>query len=443
MYKFSEPEPRQIELFEKTFLFESRLNRKNRWIVLSNLINWREFEYIYAQTFSLIGRPGVRARYVIGSLILKHKLGVSDEELTLQIAENPYMQYFIGLDNFQDQTPYDPSTLTNVRKRLSDEQFTKFEESLVKILLEQKLIKPKGLQTDATVFESEITYPTDCGLLNKARQFCVKHIKELSQQTGDQVRTYCRVAQKAYLSFSKKRRKTQKEVRRMQKALLQYLRRNVKQLSEFIEKSEAAGEAVSEKMFEMLETAKQIYSQQKQMYDEKKKSIPNRIVSLHKSYVRPIVRGKNGKNVEFGAKTSLSHVDGYMFLDYHSFENYNEGPKLQDSVEKFQKRFGKLPDYVSMDQIYGSQKNRKYLKEHNIRASVKPLGRPKKNKSDDAEERWRRKKQKERNRIEGAIGNSKTGYDLGLVRAKTEKTEISWINMALLSRNLAIAGKRI
>jgi len=113
------------------------------------------------------------------------------------------------------------------------------------------------------------------------------------------------------------------------------------------------------------------------MYDDKKKSIAARIVSLHKSYVRPIVRGKNGKDVEFGAKVELSCIDGYLFGDHLSFDNFNESTKLETSVDSFRRRFDKLPEHIAMDQIYGTRENRKYLEEKNIRASVRPLGRPK------------------------------------------------------------------
>ncbi len=443
MYKFSEPDVNQIELFEQSLPFGGKLNRNNRWILLSELIDWRELEATYARTFSIIGRPGIRARYVLGSLIIKHIIDSSDEEVAEHISENPYMQYFIGLPRFSYRLPFDTSTLSKVRKRLGKEQFDEFEQNLINTLVEKKLLRPKGMLTDATVFESDITFPTDCGLLNKIRQVCVEQIRTLSEAVGRKVRSYRRVAQKAYVGFSKKRRKTHKEVRQMQKQLLQYVRRNIRQLSELIEELTDAGVAVTEKVVATLKTVKELYAQQKQMYDSKKKSIDNRIVSFHKPYIRPIVRGKDGKGTEFGAKVSVSHVDGYLFADHISFDNYHEGSKFVDSVELFEKRFRKKPVYVAMDQAYGSKENRNYLKEHAIRAAVKPLGRPKKDNANDTETRWRKRKQRERNRIEGGIGNSKNKYSLGVVRAKSEITEYAWIRFALMSRNIAIAGQRI
>ena len=443
MYNFSEPNSDQLEMFNKSLPFGDKLNRENRWIRLAGLIDWQRFESIYAKTFSSTGRPGIRARFVLGSLILKHKLEVSDEELLLQLCENPYLQYFIGLEKFSQEIPFDASTLTNVRKRLGDDEFKKFEQIIIDELVEKKILKPQNLQLDATVFESDITYPTDCGLLNKAREYCVKQIKKLGKVAGQKTRTYCRVAQKEYLNFSKKKRKTKKQVRKMQKKLLQYLRRNIKQVSGLIDKAKELGESISSDIETTLATVKKIYAQQREMYTEKKKSIENRIVSLHKSYVRPIVRGKNGKDVEFGAKTNLSLVGKFLFPDHISLDNFHEGIKLPESVEAFLERFGKYPKCVLADAIYGTRDNRKYLDELGIRHTFKPLGRPKKDAASDNQKRWRRQKQKERNRIEGAIGNSKTHYDLGEVRAKTHKTERAWIQMALLSRTIMLAGQEL
>ncbi len=443
LYQFSEPNTDQLEMFETSLPFGDTLNRENRWIRLAGLIDWHRFESIYAQTFSTTGRPGIRARYVLGSLILKHKLEVSDEELLLQLCENPYLQYFIGLERFSKDIPFDASTLTNVRKRLGDDEFKKFEQTIIDELVEKKILKPRNLQIDATVFESDITYPTDCGLLNNARQYCVKQIKKLGKVVGQKVRTYCRIAQKEYLSFSKKKRKTKKQVRKMQKKLLQYLRRNIKQVSKLTSNAKELGESISADIETTLATIEKIYAQQKEMYTQKKKSIEHRIVSLHRPYVRPIVRGKNGKDVEFGAKANLSLVGKFLFSDHISFDNFNEGIKLQESVEAFFKRFSKYPKYVLADAIYGTRENRRYLDDRGIRYTFKPLGRQKKDATSNNKARWRREKQKERNRIEGAIGNSKSHYDLGKVRARTNKTEKAWIQMALLSRNIMLAGKEL
>ena len=58
-------------------------------------------------------------------------------------------------------------------------------------------------------------------------------------------------------------------------------------------------------------TIRTVYEQQKYMYDNRTHSVPDRIVSVSQPFVRPIVQGKAGKPVEFGAKLNISVVDGW------------------------------------------------------------------------------------------------------------------------------------
>lgn len=95
------------------------MNPDNRWIRLADNIPWNEFEKKYADLFpSDTGNVAKPLRMALGSLIIQKKFQFSDRELVEQITENPYLQYFIGLPGYQDEPPFDPSTLVLFRKRL-------------------------------------------------------------------------------------------------------------------------------------------------------------------------------------------------------------------------------------------------------------------------------------------------------------------------------------
>ena len=68
------------------------------------------------------------------------------------------------------------------------------------------------------------------------------------------------------------------------------------------------------------------------MFKNKTHSVEDRIVSIHQPHVRPIVRGKDKANTEFGAKLNLSLVDGYSFIDHLKWDAYNEGVLLKESI---------------------------------------------------------------------------------------------------------------
>jgi hypothetical protein len=120
----------------------------------------------------------------------------------------------------------------------------------------------------------------------------------------------------------------------------------------------------------------EVYRQQQWLFNNNKQSIEDRIVSLSQPHIRPIVRGKAGKSVEFGAKLSASCFEGYVFLDRMSWDNFNESGDLKAQVEAYHRFTGYYPESVHADRIYRTRENRAWCKEKGIRISEPPLGRP-------------------------------------------------------------------
>ena len=176
---------------------------------------------------------------------------------------------------------------------------------------------------DATCTRADLKYPTDLGLLNQARENTEKIIDALHNQTKSPVkkkpRTYRNRARKEYLTIAKQRKSRRKERRKAIKKQLQYIQRNLANI-------ERMGDLqlLNKSHYRMLLVVAEVYRQQLSMYEKKEHSIPDRIVSLKQPHIRPIVRGKAGKSVEFGAKLSASCRNGYVFLDRISWDNFNE-----------------------------------------------------------------------------------------------------------------------
>ena len=136
-------------------------------------------------------------------------------------------------------------------------------------------------------------------------------------------------------------------------------------------------------------TIRAVYEQQKYMYDNRTHSVPDRIVSVSQPFVRPIVRGKAGKPVEFGAKLDISVVDGWTRLECCSFDAYNEAGNLREMAERFRAREGHYPSRILADKIYRNRENLSYCKAHGIRLSGPALGRPKKGETRDKAQDYR------------------------------------------------------
>ncbi len=164
-------------------------------------------------------------------------------------------------------------------------------------------------------------------LLNQARKHTERIIDLLYEQLKGTLekkpRTYREKARKDYLDVAKKRRSSKKDTRKAIKKQLQYIKRNLAHINQLII-SGASLEKLTNKQYKMSLVVAEIYRQQLWLYENQKQSIDDRIVSLTQPHIRPIVRGKAGKAVEFGAKLSASYFDGYAFLDHISWDNFNE-----------------------------------------------------------------------------------------------------------------------
>jgi hypothetical protein len=424
-------------LFEELMPFGGQLAEGNRWLKIKSLIPWEELEREYAKNFSDLGRPGLDGRLVIGLFLLKHMTVLSDKEVVLELQENVYWQAFCGMEQFETARKLDSSSLTKIRHKLGAKFVKELETKTYKVLIEKKIIRGKGMLVDATVIPEKIRYPNDIGLLNDVREWAVRWLKEIVGKTGEKIRTYRRTARRLFLNFSKKKIKTRRMIERTKKQMLQFVRRNLEQLKARIVDLDYF---VRKEVEERLKVARKIYDQQKQMYDEKVQRCEGRIVSLWREYVRPIKRGKSGgKEVEFGPKVSLSYVDGFTFLDEFSHENYSEARVdiVEKQIKNYEERFSQKPPSMTGDQLYGNRENRELLKEHGIRAAFKPLGR--KSEESGRQERYLRRKQRERNRIEGDIGNVKEHYGCDGIRYHYVEGSEMWVRLGLLAKNLKAA----
>lgn len=432
------------------------LSRHNRWVHLADLIPWKELSAIYEESLSKDkGAPTIPSRIVIGALIIKHLKNLSDEETIEDIRENPYYQYFLGYSSFRDRQVFAPSLFVEIRKRLGPEKLTRINETFLKLTesKDDELDLPdRGGSTakdsehdhhgmlimDATVAPQDITYPTDVGLLNKAREKLEAIIDELWQaKPGDiKPRTYRRQARKQYLTFSRKRNPRKKTIRKALRKQLSYVRRDLNHINRMLD-SYTGAFPLSSVQQRHLWIITELFRQQEIMYKTGTHSIPDRIVSIAQPHVRPIVRGKAKAKTEFGAKISASIVDGKVYLDRLSWDAYNESEDLREAVERYKKRFGYYPESVNADKIYWNRDNRNYLKKRGIAMyGGSPLGRPSQTRTRE-EKRHHKQESIKRNRIEGVFGLSKRRYGLERVMAKTRKTSESWIAMVIFIINVA------
>ena len=434
--------PNQLTFQDFYLPFGGHLRGDNRWIILSEQIPWCQIEEAYGEQFSEDnGCPAKSARMAFGALIIKERLGISDRETVEQICENPYLQCFLGLMEYQDTPPFDDSMMTHFRKRFDKDMLKDINESIVDGAMDPNN-KNRGVETDsnkdegskdnenhqpshkgkmivdATCTPADIAYPTDLSLVNEAR--------EKSEEIIDAM----------HAPFVGVRKKPgYKKIRKAIGQQLRYLRRNLQSIDRMSE--EGLLKLLGRRRYRLLLVIKELYRQQLWMYENRTHSIADRIVSLYQPHVRPIVRGKAKNSVEFGAKVSISLVDGFSFVERIGWDAYNESCDLIEQIEGYHKRFGFYPESVHADKIYRTRENRRYCKDKGIRLSGPPLGRPNAD-SELLKEQKKLQRQDEIDRIavEGKFGQGKRRFSLARVMMKLAQTSEVSIMITFIVMNL-------
>jgi len=367
---YRKDDPNQMEFQNFHLPFGGQLDGENRWVILARQIPWQRIEQEYSALFSQDeGCPAKAARVGFGALIIKERLGASDRETVEQICENPYLQYFLGFSGFSTEPPFHHTMMTHFRKRFSKEVLADINEWIVADAMAQnpevavENSKPENssdapqdsddealppnngkMILDATCTPADITYPTDLKLLNEAREKTEKSIDLVHSPdigTKRKPRTYRQVARKDYLDVAKQKKPGYKKIRRAIGHQLQYLTRNLQTIETMVNNGRL--ELLDKRDYRNLLVLQELYRQQLWMYENRTHSVPNRIVSISQPHVRPIVRGKAGRNVEFGAKISVSMINGFGYVDRINWESYNESGDLTLQIEKYFRRFGCYP----------------------------------------------------------------------------------------------------
>jgi len=385
----------------------------------------------------------------IGLMFLKAYTKLSDEKLIEQInCGNWAMQLFCGLRLGVGQKIKDYKIVSRWRvfigKHLSEEELQK---CLVRAWKDELKDKKSNI-SDATCYESYVRYPTDSKLLWESVSWLHQQMCSLCNYLKiAHPRNKYKDVKKAYQSYARRRRKSHKLTRRIRRRLLHLLKKMLGQISPLIgywKKGKLQmnrSKPVKANFFERLKIIKKVYQQQQLHFERPDKSIPNRIVSLHKSYLRPIVRGKENKRVEFGKKVHKMMVGGIGFIEYASFDAFHEGNRMKRTIWKHRRYFGTCLHF-SGDQIYANNKNRKFCTKNGIFTSFKRKGRAAK--EEQQAQLLRNTLNKERATVlEGSFGNDKNHYGLDKIKARTQATENVWIFFGIMCANaMKIAKKR-
>jgi hypothetical protein len=401
------------------------------WDALVNEFGLKHSKKGPATTFSPKGK--------IALMFLKNYAGCSDKRLIEQLNSNYAYQFFCDLYLGVEEHISNFKIVSEIRCELASKlNIEKTQQALAfhwKDWIEQK----NSMLADATCYESEVRFPTNQKLLWESVDWSYGQMKRICKHLKVKLpRTKYLKWKERYFAYSRKRKRRVKETRVLTRSLLMLVEKLNLALDQ-IEKGHYP--QMPTEYYKRRATIKTIYKQQNQLFITGE-SPKGRIVSIAKNYLRPIVRGKETKRVEFGAKVNKIQIDGINFIEHISFDAFNEGVRFKSSVFTAQKLMSRRMKVVGADAIYATNKNRVFATSNQISTDFKRKGRPSRYEDHRKQLAYLIKKERA-SRLEGSFGKEKEHYHLKKIKARTLKTEMLWIFFGIHTANALEIGRRM
>jgi len=395
----------------------------------------RYFEKKFSQSKAKTGRPRVFSiRTELALIVLKSVTGESDRVLMERLAQDWVYQRFGRVNLLERYENY--TILSDIRERYA--KHFNYKE-LQKIFAEhwhEYLSRIEGVLMDATVFKSNMKYPSTVELLWESIEWLHKKIAILSKLLNIRmIRSKYRDVKRAYKKIITQKEPKRKQLRRVIGRELNLLNKYLSHFSELLSKIEQGEKVLTWCEREVYQTIKKVYEQREAQYEGK--AVKNLILRLYKPYVRSIYRGKRSGKWEFGLKYHLFVLGEMVWIEYVSNENYNESRHLESVIREAEQYVGHRLKYAAADRIYATRANRKYLKSKGMEENFVPTGRP-------IQDQQRRRQQQvlkqelkaaRNSRMEGVFGVLKEHYNTERVRVKRREVEELVIFFALMSYN--------
>ena len=390
-------------------------------------------------------KPFFSAEGKVALMFLKMHTGLSAPKLLEQLNGNVHYQIFcdISINPLRPLTNY--KLIDDIASELADKLRIQQQQNLLAEAWKPYMKDLDTFYTDATCYESEMRYPTDQKLLWECNEKAYSIMCTVCQRLGiHRPRTKYLDVEKANLTYVKQRKHNKSQQRKITRRLIKLLGKILAEIRKICRVYDGAEEVLTVKEKSVTEIITKVYRQQKNHFenDNPRESIPDRIVSLAKPYVRPIVRGKEVKPVEFGAKCNNIQVDGISFIEKLSFNAFNEGSRLEHCIKMHKRLFKVDAKKIGGDTGYAGTANRELCKELDIQTSFVKRGRP------SAEKMEKDFVRQELARVratamEGSFGTQKEHYDMRRIKARKKKTEILYIFFGIHTANLVHLAERL
>jgi hypothetical protein len=423
---------KEFSLYWKSFLKSGlgKIYRSIPWTDLAKSLHIKESKKGPVRIFSSQG--------MLALMFLKSYVDCSDRKLIEFLNGNIDFQMFCGIFLGTDRIS-NYKVVSNIRCILSSKLDIKLQQEVLAKYWKPYLSQTNIMLEDATCYETSMRFPTNVKLLWECTDWAYGQLKMICKSLKIRgPRTKYLDQKEKYISYSRKRKKLHQQTVVRTRSLLHLLAKLLSLLNE-VEDQHKKSITLPNKYKMRLKIVKQVLAQQQEMFVTGK-SVQDRIVSIAKSYIRPIVRGKEVKAVEFGAKVNMIQFDGVNFIEHLSFNAFHEGIRLPNSIRYGRELFGKIT-HVAADNIYATNVNRKYCSSQLITHNFKRKGRAGKHEGHRKIIAYELRKERA-TRMEGSFGTEKEYYGLQKIKARTKENEILLIFFGVHTANAVRITKR-
>lgn len=425
-------------------LMKVELPKDNELIRMAQEIDWDSMVEIVGKKYSgTEGRKSGSIRMMIGLEIAKRKYGMSDFDIVEQLKVDLALKVFCGFNSCDHEIP-DPSSLTVFRRRLDKETLRQMEEANVRKIIRRVPLRIRHqVIVDSTCVPANITYPTDskllgttwknlAGVLMKMREAGVSLVIRGKRKTASLIR-----------SFNLKRKKTRKDISRINRKLIRVAGKMMRAVRETMANhGREVGVQLRKKIRRVIRTAEHVLWQQREMIRQKTRRIKDRIVSFHEPLVRPIFRGKDSGSTEFGPKLRVNIVGGSLIQSSGvSNDNTSDTTMVRSTLKTHRRTFGHDPTELITDRGGHSPQNHRLLKRKGITDGIQYRGRIPKHASLPPPRTLKRMYRQRAARGEGLIGVFKTRYQGHRNRYRNKNAQ-AWISFGMIAMNGTWAAKQ-
>lgn len=424
----------EFQLYRTSFL-QSTLGRIYQQVPWKELIRTFELKDNHRGPDSIFSSKGKLAL-----MFLKAYTEFSDRKLVESINGNIYYQMFCEILIPPGEKLTDFKIVSRIRTELGKKLDIAACQRALAQAWKPRMSQTHVVMTDATCYESHMRYPTNIKLLWESVDWLHHQMSMICKYSKIRMpRSKYLDQRKKYFNYQRKRKKVHKDTTPRTRSLLKLLLK-MNGMMDKLENELSENLHMPVRYYQQRKVIRTVYQQQMEMFLTGK-SLPGRIVSLSKSYIRPIVRGKEVKPVEFGAKVNTIQIDGINFIEHFSFDPFNEGTRLKPSIRLARELFGVIT-HVAADAIYATNANRCYCSENHITTNFVRKGRA--GKYEDQRKKISTVLNRERaTRMEGSFGTEKEHYGLKRIRARIQLNEMLWVFFGIHTANLVRLANRM